>query len=188
MAGQPLDGSWAQSRQQPQPYEQAQTYEQAQAFEQAQAPYQSYPPQQQYAPGTDEASYQQAAHQGYQADPGYQANQPYQASRQQARQAARSKGFVASLFDFSFSSFVTPKLIRALYVLATIWTAVMTIAYCSLCLHFGDGATMIIFLIISAPILFLLGIGSIRVVLEFFMVLHRVNENIQAIRDRGDMS
>jgi hypothetical protein len=203
MAGQPLDGSWAQSRQQPQPYEQTQAYEQGQAYEQAQAPYQSYPPQQQYAPGTDAAGHQQAAYQGYpanqaeqayQANQGYQANQEYQANHEyqapgrEARTAARSKGFIASLFDFSFSSFVTPKLIRVLYVLATIWTAVMTIAYCSLCLHFGDGGTMIIFLIISAPILFLLGIGSIRVALEVFMVLHRLNENIQAIRDRSDMS
>jgi hypothetical protein len=188
MAGQPLDGSWAQSRQQPQPYEQTQAYEQGQAYEQAQAPYQSYPSQPQYAPGADEAGHQQAAYQGYPADRAYQEKLGYQAPGQGARQATRSKGFVASLFDFSFSSFVTPKLIRALYVLATIWTAVMTIAYCSLCLHFGDGGTMIIFLIISAPILFLLGIGSIRVALEVFMVLHRLNENIQAIRDRSDMS
>ena len=182
MAGQPLDGSWAQSRQQPQPYEQPQ------AYEQAQAPYQPYPAQQQYAPGADEAGFQQAAFPGYPANQAHQANTGYQAPGQEARQAARSKGFLASLFDFSFSSFVTPKLIRALYVLATIWTAVMTIAYCSLCLHFGDGGTMIIFLVISAPLLFLLGIGSIRVALEVFMVLHRLNENIQAIRDRSDMS
>jgi hypothetical protein len=94
-----------------------------------------------------------------------------------------------SLFDFSFTSFVTPKLIRALYVLATVWTAVLTIAFCSLCLRFaGNGGATVIFLIIAAPILFLLGLGSIRVGLEVFMVLHRLNENIQAIRDRSDMS
>ena len=96
---------------------------------------------------------------------------------------------MASLFDFSFSSFVTPKIIRALYVLATIWTAIMTIAFCSLCVRIGGGGgSTIIFLIIAAPILFLLGLGSVRVVFEVFMVLYRLNENIQAIRDRGDMS
>jgi hypothetical protein len=175
MAGQPLDGSWAQSRQQPQPYEQAGSDEQV--------PYQPYPPQQQYAPGAAGEDYQQA---GYHA---YQGNQAYQAPGRGTRQVTRSKGFIASLFDFSFSSFVTPKLIRALYVLATIWTAVITIAFCSLMVRIGGGGgTTIIFLIIAAPILFLLGVGSVRVVLEFFMVLHRVNENIQAIRDRGDMS
>ena len=160
MAGQPQDGSWARSRQQPQSYEQAESYEQ-------QAPYQ---------------------HQEQQAPYQHQEQQAYQAPGQQARQATRSKGFVASLFDFSFSSFVTPKLIRALYVLATVWTAVLTIAFCNLCLHFGNGGGMIVFLIIAAPVLFLLGLGCIRVALEVFMVLHRLNENIQAIRDRGDMS
>jgi hypothetical protein len=175
MAGQPPDGSWAQSRQEPQSYEQAAPYEQA--------PGQSYPPQQQYAPGADAGGYQQAAYQAYQE------HQAYQAPRQEARQATRSKGFVASLFDFSFSSFATPKLIRALYVLATIWTAILTIAFCSFCVHFaGSGGATVVFLVIAAPILFLLGLGSIRVGLEFFMVLYRLNENIQAIRDRGDMS
>ncbi len=188
MAGQPLDGSWAQSRQQPPSYEQAQPHEQ-------QAPYQPYPPQQQqYAPGAD-GGYQQAAYQTHQApqeQQAYEANQAYQAYhglRAEARQAPRSKGFVASLFDFSFSSFVTPKIIRALYVLATIWTAILTIAFCSLCLRIaGSGGSTIIFLIIAAPILFLLGLGSVRVGFEVFMVLHRLNENIQAIRDRRDMS
>jgi hypothetical protein len=171
MAGQPLDGSWAQSRQQPQSQEQAEPYEQAQ--------YQPYPPQQQWAPGAD-GGYQPAADQEHQA---------YQAPPQATRQATRSRGFVASLFDFSFSSFVTPKLIRALYVLATIWTAVLTIAFCSLCLRIGgDGGATIVFLFIAAPILFLLCLGSIRVGLEVFMVLYRLNENIQAIRDRSDMS
>jgi hypothetical protein len=190
MAGQPLDGSWAQSHQQPQSHEQAQPYEQA--------PYQSYPHQQQDAPGADNGGYQQGAYQAQQAyeaqqaQQAYEAQQAYQAQQapgQQARQATRPKGFVVSLFDFSFSSFVTPKLIRVLYVLATVWTAVLTIAFCSLCLRFaGSGGATVIFLIIAAPILFLLGLGSIRVGLEVFMVLHRLNENIQAIRDRSDMS
>jgi hypothetical protein len=176
MAGQPLDGSWAQSRQQPQPYERAESYEQD--------PYQSYPPQPGYAPGASESD-QQASYQAQQAY--YQA--PQQEARREARQAARSKGFVASLFDFSFSSFVTPKLIRFLYVLATVWTAVLTIALCSLALRImGDGGASIVFLIIAAPVFFLLGLGSIRVVFEVFMVLYRLNENIQAIRDRSDMS
>jgi hypothetical protein len=186
MAGQPLDGSWAQSRPQPQPYEQAQ--------------YQSYPPAQEHAttPGAarpdgayqqgawEQAGYQQA---GYQEQQEQQAYQAYQGLRPAAPRAARSKGFLASLFDFSFSSFVTPKIIRFLYVLSTIWTAVLTIAFCSLCLRIGgDGGGTIVFLIIAAPILFLLGLGSIRVGFEVFMVLHRLNENVQEIRDRGDMS
>jgi hypothetical protein len=180
MAGQPLDGSWAQTSQQSQPYEQPQPYQQAQPYEQTQ--YQSYPAQGQYAPGAD-GGYQQAAYQEREA------HQAYQALRQATPQAARSKGFVASLFDFSFSSFVTPKLIRALYVLATIWTVVLTIAFCSFCVHFaGSGGATIVFLLIAAPIMFLLGLGSIRVVFEVFMVLHRLNENIQTIRDRSDMS
>ena len=39
------------------------------------------------------------------------------------RKQPGEKGFVGSLFDFSFSTFVTPKIIKVLYVLFTIWTA-----------------------------------------------------------------
>ena len=33
-----------------------------------------------------------------------------------------AKGFFSSLFDYSFSSFITPRIIRVLYMLATIGT------------------------------------------------------------------
>jgi len=49
------------------------------------------------------------------------------------------------------------------------------------------GAT-VVFLIIAAPILFLPRPRQHPGRLEFFMVRTGLNENIQAIRDRGDMS
>ena len=44
----------------------------------------------------------------------------------------RAKGFFGSLFDYSFSSYITPRIIRVLYVLATVlvalWTLVIILA------------------------------------------------------------
>jgi len=96
------------------------------------------PPRQEYAAGRP---------QGYSAGgPGYEAadqqasfdlpangqQAAWQAPAQaQARPAAaRGKGFLASLFDFGFTSFVTPKLVKALYVLATLWTALWALIQC----------------------------------------------------------
>ena len=39
-----------------------------------------------------------------------------------------AKGFFSSLFDYSFSSFITPKIIKVLYVLLTIAVSLWTLA------------------------------------------------------------
>lgn len=106
---------------------------------------------------------------------------PGQAQAQPA--SARGKGFVASLFDFGFTSFVTPKLVKALYVLATLWTALWALILIRIGFHYGVGAGLFM-LILVVPVFGLLSLGAIRVFLELFMVLHRINENIQSIRDR----
>lgn len=99
--------------------------------------------------------------------------------------AARGKGFVASLFDFGFTSFVTPKLVKALYVLAVLWTALWALIFIRFGFHYGATAGLFI-LILVVPVYVLLSLGAIRVFLELFMVLHRINDNIQAMRDRDN--
>src|SRR5438270_11238204 len=44
--------------------------------------------------------------------------------RHQARSGTTAKGFLGSLFDFGFTSFVTPKIIKVLYVLIMIGTVI----------------------------------------------------------------
>jgi hypothetical protein len=103
------------------------------------------------------------------------------------RQVGRQKGFVGSLFDFSFNSYVTPKVIKGLYVLAALWTIFVAVFLLLIGVHFGGAnAGTIIFCLVSVVIFILLSLGSVRVFLELFMALHRINENIQALRDRGE--
>lgn len=114
--------------------------------------------------------------------PGQQAAWQASAARQPA---GKGKGFVASLFDFSFRSFVTPKVVKGLYVLGTIWTALWAILLFLIGLHFGHATFgTVIFLIVAVAVFILLSLGVLRVVLEYFMVLFRINENIQQLRDR----
>ena len=144
------------------------------------------PPQEHHQPESREQG------QGYEDYPGYQAQQAMwgQPGEQAAWQAAAArrptgKGFVASLFDFSFTSFVTPKVVKGLYVLGTIWTALWAILLFLIGLHFGHATFgTFIFLIVAVAVFILLSLGVLRVVLEYFMVLFRINENIQQLRDR----
>jgi hypothetical protein len=104
-----------------------------------------------------------------------------------SRAASHSKGFVASLFDFGFTSYVTPKVVKGLYALSVAWTIFVAIFMLLVGIHLGGAnAGTIIFVLIGIAVFGLLSLGSIRVFLEFFMALHRINENIQVLRDRGD--
>jgi len=96
------------------------------------------------------------------------------------------KGFLGSLFDFSFSSFVTPKIIKVLYVLFTIWTALIGITILIVGFKTGGVAGGLFTLIIIEPIFLLLTLGIYRVVLEAFMVIFRIYEETKKIREGSE--
>jgi hypothetical protein len=102
------------------------------------------------------------------------------------KRSSDSKGFLGSLFDFSFTSFVTPKIIKVLYVLATVWTVIWALIFLRYGFKYGGATGGIVTLIIVDPILILLTLGAFRMVLELFMVAHRMHEDLKALRDRGD--
>jgi uncharacterized membrane protein len=99
---------------------------------------------------------------------------------------AGEKGFLGSLFDFSFSSFVTPKIIKVLYVLFTIWTALIGITILIVGFKTGGIAGGLFTLIIIEPIFLLLTLGIYRVVLEAFMVIFRIYEETKKIREGSE--
>lgn len=202
MAGQPPhDGPWQSGSdraraawQQEPPYEPL--------AETARHPVQSYdapppgdqgypPPQHPYGPGrpqgyaTGGPGYESADQQGSFDLPGQQGEwqSPGQARMQGRPAAPRGKGFIASLFDFGFTSFVTPKLVKALYVLAVLWTLVVAIFLTLVGFNINSGAGWSM-LILVVPVYVLLSLSGTRVFLELLMGLHRINDNIQAIRDR----
>ncbi|TVZ07352.1 DUF4282 domain-containing protein [Trebonia kvetii] len=96
------------------------------------------------------------------------------------------KGFIGSLFDFSFDSFVTPKIIKVLYVLLTIWTLLLGLFFLIIGFRQGGVGGGIAVLIIVEPIFILLTLGVYRVVLEAFMVIFRIHEDTKKIRERAE--
>lgn len=162
--------------------------------------WQSYSPPS--ADNPDTYAYPQPGGQGYPEAQGYPGAQDYAAARDQppwqpgpdtqaqpqarARAAADAKGFFGSLFDFSFSSFVTPKIIKVLYVLYTIWVIVWAVIFLRLGFKYGGATGGFFTLLVIDPIFLLLTLGAYRVVLELFMVIHRMHDDLKAIRRQGD--
>ena len=85
-------------------------------------------------------------------------------------------GFFESLFDCSFTRFITPKIIKFLYVLAVVLAAIFAVMM--IVMGFNHSAGMgVVTLIILAPLYFVVSVLSIRVALEFIMVVFRIEEN-----------
>lgn len=96
----------------------------------------------------------------------------------------KEKGFFGQLFDLSFKSFITVKIIKLLYVLAIIGSGLI-----GLILLIGGVSTMKYsagagFLqIVLAPLIALLGIIWSRVFLELTVVLFNIEENTAKIAE-----
>jgi hypothetical protein len=114
--------------------------------------------------------------------PGWQVGMPASA----ASGDGETRGFFAALFDFGFTSFVTPKIVKALYVLFTFWTLVWALIFMRIGFKYGGAAGGIFTLVVVDPIFLLLTLGVSRMVLEFFVVTHRIHDEVKAIRDRDD--
>lgn len=95
-------------------------------------------------------------------------------------------GFFSALFDFSFSQFITTRLIPILYGLALVVGAVMALFYLVVGFRFGFG--MGILAIIVVPICYVLYAMYLRVLLEVLIVVFRISEDVGEIAARGRTS
>ena len=94
----------------------------------------------------------------------------------------QQKGFFGALFDFSFSSFITTKIVKVLYVIAIILTGLIALVY--VVVAFGADARLGLFtLVILAPLAFLFSVIYTRVLLELFIAIFRIMEtNVEPSR------
>lgn len=91
-----------------------------------------------------------------------------------------NEGILGALFDFSFSSFVTTKIVKVLYILG-----VALSAFIALIILVGGLASGSVFKalggIILAPIAFLIYVLVCRIWLELVVVVFRIAENTAVI-------
>ncbi|MBA2738756.1 MAG: DUF4282 domain-containing protein [Nocardioidaceae bacterium] len=92
-------------------------------------------------------------------------------------QDSSAKGFFAALFDFSFTHFVTPKIVKVVYILATV---AMVVFYLILVVAglFSDSPLVGVLVLLLGWIPFLIYLALIRMTLEFYYALIRMSEDI----------
>jgi hypothetical protein len=83
-------------------------------------------------------------------------------------------GFFGALFDFSFSQFVTARLVRLLYAIGVLVGVVVALAAIARGFDASAGAGVVA--LIVAPLIFLLVVIIARVWLELIIVVFRIAE------------
>lgn len=84
-------------------------------------------------------------------------------------------GFLRALFDFSFSEFVTTRLIKLLYGIGVLLAAVAALVV--VVGGFSDSASVGVVALILSPVVFLAFVILVRVYLELVIVVFRIAEH-----------
>lgn len=95
----------------------------------------------------------------------------------------QQKGLFGSLFDLSFTEFVTTRVIKVLFVLAILLSAIGASAMLLGGIARGGGAAFLS--IIIAPCAFFLYVLMARIWLEVIIVLFRIAENTGRLVEQG---
>ncbi|WP_432478102.1 DUF4282 domain-containing protein [Nocardioides sp. GXQ0305] len=86
------------------------------------------------------------------------------------------KGFFGALFDFSFEHFVTPMLVKAVYIVALVALGLGWLFW--LVAGFAQDAAFGVAVLILGPILLFLYLCLIRMTLEFYLAIVRMSQDI----------
>jgi TM2 domain-containing membrane protein YozV len=93
---------------------------------------------------------------------------------------AARKGFIASLLDPSFTTLVTTRVIRYLYILLLVLFGIGLLAFIVASIASGSAAQIVVALIIG-PLVALLYIIYARVILEVILAIFRILESSREI-------
>lgn len=104
------------------------------------------------------------------------------------------RGFFSSLYDLSFHKFVTPAIIEIIYVISLIVLALWAIAFLivgfvphpfMIGYAYGSiGIFFMVFHVVGAIAIFILGSIAARISLEFVVAVFRIAENTESLRPR----
>jgi hypothetical protein len=94
--------------------------------------------------------------------------------------SSQAQGFMGSILDFSFESFVTPKIIKLVYFLMLAGVALSALIF-FLSSLFKGGVVGIFAGLIGAPLMLILGAVAARVYVEIVMIAFKVLETLQKI-------
>ncbi len=96
---------------------------------------------------------------------------------------ANATGFLKSLFDSSFASLVTPRLLRVFWIIFLIfWSAYSALWFILGLTLVADSPVMILVSLIVVPAVYLMGLIFYRVAFEFVAAFFRMADDVRELR------
>jgi len=95
----------------------------------------------------------------------------------------QAASFLDALFDFSFTTFVTSKLVKVLYALSVIGAGLLALVLVMMGFEISQSVGIITLLIV-APLVFFLIVIYVRVLLEVMIVVFRIAEHLAQIAEK----
>lgn len=97
-------------------------------------------------------------------------------------------GLIKALFDFNFDTFITPKIVKIVYMVATalVGLAVLSMVFTAFRMMAEGGFAVFIGLLflLAAPVLGLFYLAIVRMSLELYYALIRLSEDVHHGRGR----
>jgi len=93
-----------------------------------------------------------------------------------------NKGLFQTLFDFSFSEFVTTRLIKVLFIIGIAVAAIASLVL--LGKAFSDSFLSGLFMLVLSPVIFLVYVLFARVWCEMIIVVFRIAENTSRLANK----
>lgn len=93
----------------------------------------------------------------------------------------QNKTFFQTLFDFSFSGFISIELIRVLYMISILMAGIAVIA--GILAAFSNSFGVGIGAILLAPVIFLVYVLFSRVLFEVFIVIFKIADSLEEIAE-----
>lgn len=86
------------------------------------------------------------------------------------------KGFFGALFDFSFEHFVTPMIVKVVYILAIVGLGITWLVFLAASFSQGVGSGLAVLLL--GPIAIVFYLCLIRMMLEFYLAVTRMSQEV----------
>ena len=105
--------------------------------------------------------------------------------------ALESKGFFRSLYDLSFSSFITLRVARFFYGLFIVLWSLEALVGIGVLIGYGTRlhlptAAAIGLALVGVPIVYFIGLITVRLSYESLMVIFNLGKDLRSIRERFD--
>jgi hypothetical protein len=91
-----------------------------------------------------------------------------------------AKTLLRSLFDFSFNSLITTKIIRIFYALFVVILSLGALGF--LASGINQGGSIAVVTLIAVPVGYLLYLLFIRLLMELYIIIYKISEDVRAMR------